>query len=716
MNLSSLNPQQLSAVKYTEGPILIFAGAGSGKTRVLTHKIAFLIQEKGYQPNQILAVTFTNKAAKEMKLRVQNLLPEIPVNSIKIGTFHSICARILRTEIYKLGYTPAFTIYDQKDVKNLLKDIIKKQNYDLQQFSTSAVNSYISKLKNSMVYPNDLLIQKENFFEKRLSLIYDEYQKQLKVNNAVDFDDLILLTIKLFENDITTLNKYQKKIKYILVDEYQDTNKTQFQLIQLLSNNKCDICVVGDDDQSIYGWRGADIKNILEFKDNYENPKIFKLEQNYRSTEIILSAAYSVIKNNKNRANKKIWSDKNGGNLISLHLSQDERFEARKIIQNIHLEYKNGRNYEELVILYRTNAQSRAIEDELRKNNIPYKIVGGVKFYDRKEIKDILSYLRLIINPKDNLSFERIINFPARGIGKTTINKIKKYAEEEKISLLDTIAKNLSVGKKQLKSIDSFRNLILDLSLKCKELNPTEIIKLLIEKIQLKDYYNNQISDENIERWANIEELISTISEYSEINPNLFLKDFLEEVSLLTDIDRWNNENSTVTLMTLHTAKGLEFPVVFICGLEEGLFPIVGALEEENELEEERRLFYVGLTRAMEKVYLTHAQTRRRFGGTPSYNRPSQFIKEIPNKLLINEENTIINKPEINYTYKDKSQNHNNNIPSKFKVGGKVYHKLFGTGTILNIQGIGDEAKFTIKFSGNQIKKLIKKYANLSPI
>tara|TARA_B000000557_G_C20805391_1_gene457448 strand:+ start:227 stop:2377 length:2151 start_codon:yes stop_codon:yes gene_type:complete len=716
MNLSSLNPQQLSAVKYTEGPILIFAGAGSGKTRVLTHKIAFLIQEKGYQPNQILAVTFTNKAAKEMKLRVQNLLPKIPVNSIKIGTFHSICARILRNEIYKLGYTSAFTIYDQKDVKNLLKDIIKKQNYDLQQFSPSAVNSYISKLKNSMVYPNDLLSQKENFFEKRLSLIYDEYQKQLKVNNAVDFDDLILLTIKLFENDITTLNKYQKKIKYILVDEYQDTNKTQFQLIQLLSNNKCDICVVGDDDQSIYGWRGADIKNILEFKDNYENPKIFKLEQNYRSTEIILSAAYSVIKNNKNRANKKIWSDKNGGNLISLHLSQDERFEARKIIQNIHLEYKNGRNYEELVILYRTNAQSRAIEDELRKNNIPYKIVGGVKFYDRKEIKDILSYLRLIINPKDNLSFERIINFPARGIGKTTINKIKKYAEEEKISLLDTIAKNLSVGKKQLKSIDSFRNLILDLSLKCKELNPTEIIKLLIEKIQLKDYYNNQISDENIERWANIEELISTISEYSEINPNLFLKDFLEEVSLLTDIDRWNNENSTVTLMTLHTAKGLEFPVVFICGLEEGLFPIVGALEEENELEEERRLFYVGLTRAMEKVYLTHAQTRRRFGGTPSYNRPSQFIKEIPNKLLINEENTIINKPEINYTYKDKSQNHNNNIPSKFKVGGKVYHKLFGTGTIINIQGIGDEAKFTIKFSGNQIKKLIKKYANLSPI
>ena len=716
MNLSSLNPQQLSAVKYTEGPILIFAGAGSGKTRVLTHKIAFLIQEKGYQPNQILAVTFTNKAAKEMKLRVQNLLPKIPVNSIKIGTFHSICARILRTEIYKLGYTQAFTIYDQKDVKNLLKDIIKRQNYDLQQFSPSAVNSYISKLKNSMLYPNDLLRQEENFFEKRLSLIYDEYQKQLKVNNAVDFDDLILLTIKLFENDITTLNKYQKKIKYILVDEYQDTNKTQFQLIQLLSNNTCDICVVGDDDQSIYGWRGADIKNILEFKDNYENPKIFKLEQNYRSTEIILSAAYSVIKNNKNRANKKIWSDKIGGNLISLHLSQDERFEARKIIQNIHLEYKNGRNYEELVILYRTNAQSRAIEDELRKNNIPYKIVGGVKFYDRKEIKDILSYLRLIVNPKDNLSFERIINFPARGIGKTTINKIKKYAEEEEISLLDAIEKDLSVGKKQLKSIDLFRNLILELSLKCKEFNPIEIIKLLIEKIQLKDYYDNQISDENNERWANIEELISTISEYSEINPNLFLKDFLEEVSLLTDIDRWNNENSTVTLMTLHTAKGLEFPVVFICGLEEGLFPIVGALEEENELEEERRLFYVGLTRAMEKVYLTYAQTRRRFGGTPNYNRPSQFIKEIPNKLLINEENTIINKPEINHTYKDNSQNYINNQPSTFKIGGKVYHKLFGTGTIINIQGVGDEAKFTIKFSGNQIKKLIKKYANLSPI
>jgi DNA helicase II / ATP-dependent DNA helicase PcrA len=714
MTISQLNPEQKKAVEYIGGPILIFAGAGSGKTRVLTHKIAYLIENIGLPPQHILAVTFTNKAAKEMRERIGNLLPHIPSNLIKMGTFHSLCARILRKEIYRLGYTAGFTIYDQQDARTLIKKIIKDLNYDKQQFNPNSINGFISKQKNNLILAHEFQSNAIGFWEEKVAIIYTEYQNQLKKNNAVDFDDLILLTIEIFQTFPEILKQYQDEHQYILVDEYQDTNAPQFTFIKLLAENNNEICVVGDDDQSIYGWRGADVQNILDFENIFESSKIYKLEQNYRSTQVILDAAHAVVNNNKNRATKKLWTENKGGSLISLNEYSDERDEAKKIINNIQNQFKDGRTFNELVILYRTNAQSRAIEDELRKQGIPYKIIGGVKFYDRKEIKDLIAYLRLIVNPRDDLSFERIVNFPPRGLGKTTIDKLKDQAKIQNLSLLELINSQYSAGAKQTNSLLAFSELINALKKSSSNNSPLEVIKLLTEKIRLENFYHNQNSDEAEDRWNNVEELVSTLAEYSELNPKSLLSDFLEEVSLLTDIDRWNDENSAVTLMTLHTAKGLEFPVVFICGLEEGLFPLASALEEENELEEERRLFYVGLTRAMEKVFLTHTQTRRRFGGTPTYMRPSRFLNEIPHHLIeqikVKSYSKNIQSTHFNFQPSPPIRTSQNDL----RIGSKVNHKLFGQGIIQNIEGSGDEAKLTIRFTGNQIKKLIRKYANLS--
>ncbi len=714
MTLSQLNPDQKKAVEYIGGPILIFAGAGSGKTRVLTHKIAHLIENVGLPPQHILAVTFTNKAAKEMRERIGNLLPHIPSNLIKMGTFHSLCARILRKEIYRLGYTAGFTIYDQQDARTLIKKIIKELNYNTQQFNPNSINGFISKLKNNLILVNEYQSSASGFWEEKVSTIYTEYQNQLKKNNAVDFDDLILLTIEIFQKFSEVLEQYQDEHQYILVDEYQDTNAPQFTFIKLLAENNNEICVVGDDDQSIYGWRGADVQNILDFENIFNSSKIYKLEQNYRSTQVILDAAHAVVKNNKTRSPKKLWTENKGGSLITLNEYNDERDEAKKIITNIQKQFKDGRAFNDLVILYRTNAQSRAIEDELRKQGIPYKIIGGVKFYDRKEIKDLLAYLRLIVNPRDDLSFERIVNFPPRGLGKTTIDKLKDQAKIQNLSMLELINKQFSAGSKQTKSILAFSELINILEKNSTNNSPLEVIKLLIENIRLENYYLDQNSEEADDRWNNVEELVSTLAEYSELNPKLLLTDFLEEVSLLTDIDRWNDENSAVTLMTLHTAKGLEFPVVFICGLEEGLFPLAGALEEENELEEERRLFYVGLTRAMEKVFLTHTQTRRRFGGTPTYMRPSRFLNEIPHHLIEQIKQKSYSKNIQSTHFKFEPSPPIRTSQYDLRIGSKVNHKLFGQGVIQNIEGSGDEAKLTIRFTGNQIKKLIRKYANLS--
>jgi len=707
MNFKELNPDQLEAVKSTGGPILIFAGAGSGKTRVLTYKIAYLIEEVGLPPENILAVTFTNKSAQEMKKRITSLIKE-DVSKMSIGTFHSICAGILRKNIHHLGYTNSFTIYDSSDSKTLVKNIIKKMNLDPKQFDPSSYQYLISSKKNLLLSPAEVSESAVGYIDEKLAEIYMNYQNELKENNALDFDDLLILPIKLFDKNPSILNYYRDKFKYILVDEYQDTNKPQFQFINMLSEIHRDICVVGDDDQSIYGWRGADVRNILEFSQQYPDSKIVKLEQNYRSTGNILNAAYSVVSKNQNRADKKLWTKNEEGSKIRLIECHDDRYEANQVLKYI---YESNFSRSETVILYRTNAQSRVIEDVLRKNAVPYQIIGGVKFYERKEIKDILAYLRIAVNPMDNLSFERVVNFPPRGIGNTSVDKIKDYMEKEKFNYLDltNTIDNLPVGPKQKNELKKF--LIFIQSLNNNKNKPAiEVLLDIINQIDLKNYYLNQPNIESHERWKNVEELILSIEEYSEKNKGKDLSHFLEEVSLLTDIDRYNQEYDSVTLMTLHSAKGLEYPLVFIVGLEEGLFPLIYS-SLDSDIDEERRLFYVGATRAMKQLILSHANKRMRYGYESIISQRSRFIDELPGELL--------NTKQL-YTSQHQThsinQKYNIKVHSSFKIGDRVEHKVFGKGEILKIEGSGELEKIVVRFTGNTVKKLIKKYANLSRI
>jgi len=707
MNFKELNPDQLEAVKSTGGPILIFAGAGSGKTRVLTYKIAYLIEEVGLPPENILAVTFTNKSAQEMKKRITSLIKE-DVSKMSIGTFHSICAGILRKNIHHLGYTNSFTIYDSSDSKTLVKNIIKKMNLDPKQFDPSSYQYLISSKKNLLLSPAEVSESAVGYIDEKLAEIYMNYQNELKENNALDFDDLLILPIKLFDKNPSILNYYRDKFKYILVDEYQDTNKPQFQFINMLSEIHRDICVVGDDDQSIYGWRGADVRNILEFSQQYPDSKIVKLEQNYRSTGNILNAAYSVVSKNQNRADKKLWTKNEEGSKIRLIECHDDRYEANQVLKYI---YESNFSRSETVILYRTNAQSRVIEDVLRKNAVPYQIIGGVKFYERKEIKDILAYLRIAVNPMDNLSFERVVNFPPRGIGNTSVDKIKDYMEKEKFNYLDltNTIDNLPVGPKQKNELKKF--LIFIQSLNNNKNKPAiEVLLDIINQIDLKNYYLNQPNIESHERWKNVEELILSIEEYSEKNKGKDLSHFLEEVSLLTDIDRYNQEYDSVTLMTLHSAKGLEYPLVFIVGLEEGLFPLIYS-SLDSDIDEERRLFYVGATRAMKQLILSHANKRMRYGYESIISQRSRFIDELPGELL--------NTKQL-YTSQHQThsinQKYNIKVHSSFKIGDRVEHKIFGKGEILKIEGSGELEKIVVRFTGNTVKKLIKKYANLSRI
>lgn len=718
MNLEELNDQQRKAVEITGGPILIFAGAGSGKTRVLTHKIAFLVKELGLPPDNILAVTFTNKAAGEMKQRVQELL-NMDVSSMSVGTFHSISAKILRREIQLLGYTNDFAIYDQDDSRAVVKMVIKDLQLDEKSFVPKAIQAQISKAKNQMISPEYMASTAEGFLDEKVSDIYSEYQKALKKNNALDFDDLLLKPIELFRDNPTRLTYYQNKYKYVLVDEYQDTNRPQFEFVQALSNEHRDICVVGDDDQSIYSWRGADVNNILNFSDSFGEAQIIKLEQNYRSTKTILDCAWSVVSQNNSRAEKKLWTDNGEGDRVSLISCQDERDESWNVLKVIRKEAIDGDfGFDDLVILYRTNAQSRVIEDVLRREGVPYEIIGGVKFYARKEVKDVLAYLRLIINPTDGVSFDRIVNFPPRGIGKTSIEKIHDSAKEKNITYLEVLNNldSLLVGAKQKESLNQFNQLIHKFKSAYKNQNASTITRDLLLDIDLQSYYENQSTQEALDRWRNIEELVNSIIDFQDNKPESNLREFLEEVSLLTDIDRWNESDKAVTLMTIHSAKGLEFPIVLVAGLEEGLFPLGPQTYEMDEIEEERRLFYVAMTRAEKKVYLSYANTRRRFGGPPIPSIVSRFIKEIPENLI--ESNEKRNAPLYNreVSFGDSYKVSSVVQESSLEVGDIVSHKLFGRGKILAVEGDGDSAKITILFGGNMRKKLIAKYANLTPI
>ena len=714
MNLAHLNPDQLAAVKATGGPILIFAGAGSGKTRVLTYKIAYLIQEIGLPPENILAVTFTNKAAQEMNDRVASLI-KMNISNMSIGTFHSICARILRKHIHHLGYSNTFTIYDATDSKALIKKIIKNMNLDPKQFGASSYQYMISSKKNSLLTPQDVVEFAEGYIDEKLAEIYTNYQNELIINNAVDFDDLLILPIQLFNKNLELLDYYRKKYKYVLVDEYQDTNKPQFQFINLLSEIHRDIFVVGDDDQSIYGWRGADIKNILDFSKQYPDAKIIKLEQNYRSTANILDVAYSIVSKNNRRADKKLWTENPKGSKINLVECHDDRHEANEVLEAIH---KTNFLNSEIVILYRTNAQSRIIEDVLRKNAVPYQIIGGVKFYERKEIKDIIAYLRIVVNPNDNLSFERVINFPPRGIGKTSIEKINNYLNKNKLNYLDLIKNldGLTIRDKQKKELNKF--LIFIKALNDNQEKPAiDILLDITNEIDIKNYYLNQPIAESHDRWRNVEELIISIEEYSSQNKDKNLSNFLEEVALLTDIDKYNQDYDSITLMTIHSSKGLEYPLVFIIGLEEGLFPITSYNNLENDIDEERRLFYVGATRAMKELILSYANKRMKYGYETILSVKSRFIDEIPIDLL-NVKTSSNQMNNFSERFKYGLSNENSSITSDdiFEIGNNVEHKVFGRGKIVAIDGIGDLQKISIHFNGNLFKKLIKKYANLSKI
>ncbi len=705
MDLSNLNKNQLAAVKSIGQPNLIFAGAGSGKTRVLTYKIAYLIQEVGLSPDRILAVTFTNKAAQEMKSRVQKLL-DFDISAISIGTFHSISAQLLRKEIHHLGISNSFNIYDQPDSVTVIKDSIKDLGLDIKQFEPKTFKNHISQLKNNLISYNQAEELANDFLSKKVAEVYKIYQNQLKSNSALDFDDLLLKPLELFKTFPDLLEKYQNKYSYILVDEYQDTNKPQFELIHSLAVNHRDICVVGDDDQSIYGWRGADISNILNFSDAFGESKVFKLEQNYRSTQNILDAAYFVISKNSKRADKRIWTDNKAGEPIHIVENPNDSMEADKILSLIS-ENTSDEDYDfsDFVILYRTNAQSRIIEDKLRRQGIPYHIIGGVKFYERKEIKDMLGYLKVVSNPSDNISLLRVLNFPARGIGKTSIDKIVQNSKEQKISVYQALQNidNIQIGLSQKKTIKMFINKITDFKNKINNYSIIDLINDVIDQFKIKEHYDKQNTSDSNERWQNIEELVNGIIDYENEKENAELVTFLEEVSLLTDIDKWNDDVKQVTLMTLHSSKGLEFPIVFIAGLEEGLFPISQYLDQNDELEEERRLFYVGATRAMEKLYLSYSRLRRRFGAEVMPMTVSRFINELPEK------NIDYIKPKNDFISSTKSVIKDVN----YKRGQIVHHSLFGKGKIIDVQGEGNESKISVIFHGNVRKKLIAKYANL---
>jgi DNA helicase II / ATP-dependent DNA helicase PcrA len=637
--VNKLNPMQKEAAITTDGPLLIMAGAGSGKTRVLTHRIAYLIAKRIAAPWSILAITFTNKAAREMQDRVAKLVG--PSGSdIWVSTFHSMCVRILRKDIERIGYGSNFSILDSTDQLSVIRNVMKDQNLDTKKFEPKAIQASISGAKNELLTPEKYEQRQGDYFQTIVAQVYKQYQRRLKSNNSLDFDDLIMLTIQLFQDVPDVLAFYQNKFRYIHVDEYQDTNRAQYTLCKLLAQKHHNICVVGDSDQSIYRWRGADITNILNFEADYPEARTILLEQNYRSTSTILDAANSVIKNNLGRKAKNLWTDKNGGDKIIVYQGDSEHEEGYFVAGEVRKNRQNGRRYDDHAILYRTNAQSRVMEEILIKSEIPYQIVGGVRFYDRKEIKDILGYLRLISNPDDDISLDRIVNVPKRGIGDTTMAKIQDEAQRYGIStyrLLSESLHELDITARAKAALYEFKDVIANLSAMVEYLSVTELTEKMLEMTQYRLELQRENSIESNSRLENIDEFLSVTQEFEKRSDDKSLVAFLTDLALIADIDSMNNAededgNDAVVLMTMHSAKGLEFPVVFIVGMEEGVFPGNRALMDNDELEEERRLAYVGITRAEQKLYLTCARMRLLYGRTNS-NAPSRFLEEIPAQL-----------------------------------------------------------------------------------
>ena len=721
MDMKQLNDSQKAAVKAVDKPVLIFAGAGSGKTRVLTHKIAFLIKEDIVKAEEILAVTFTNKAAEVMKQRVTKLMKN-KVQEINIGTFHSICARILRNEIRHLGFSKDFAIYDRTDQISLLKIILAEENIPKNILMPKTVRNKISYFKSQLINPNHAMKAVKTAQDKSIIDVYKSYNKSLKENNAVDFDDLLNFPLDIFNNHPRILNKYQKLWKYILVDEYQDTNKAQFLLVKMLAEKHRNICVVGDDDQSIYGWRGADIRNILDFEKDFPECETYTLENNYRSTNQILHAAQSVVRNNLDRVDKDLLSVNGEGDLIGVIETHDEMEEADAVINALEKEIKmKKRTFNDFSVLYRTNSQSRALEDSFRRSAIPYKIIGGTRFYERKEVKDVLGYLRLIVNLKDTISLRRVINFPPRGIGLKTVDKCFIQSVKDNKKLFDVL-KNpepMKIRGKQGDSLIAFYKLIKKYNELLPKLNASELARALVEEVGILKFYKRQDNIEDNERYNNVLEILNSIDEIVERKSNASINDFLEEVSLLTDIDEWNNDDNFVTMMTVHSSKGLEFPVVFLTGLEDGLFPLSIALNEKEIMEEERRLFYVALTRSQDMVYLLYATDRRRSGSDSWGGIVSRFVKEIPEVYL---ENISFSSAMTRKLVKTKAGDIKMKIKrtittfDDFKVGDIVEHAIFGDGKIMALSGSGENQRVGVVFKDGLKKKLIVKFAKLKKI
>ena len=752
--LNGMNDRQAEAVQTTEGPLLIMAGAGSGKTRVLTHRIAYLIDEKMVNPWNILAITFTNKAAREMRERAEKLKME--AKDCLIATFHSMCVRILRREADHIGYNRNFTIVDPGEQRTLMKRILKNLNLDPKKWNERAILGTISNAKNDLIDEVAYANLAGDMYTEIVAKCYTIYQKELRQSEAMDFDDLIMLTLRLFDQNPDVLTYYQQRYQYIHVDEYQDTNHAQYQLVKLLASRFKNICVVGDADQSIYGWRGADMQNILDFEKDYPEAKVVLLEENYRSTKTILQAANEVIRNNRNRRPKNLWTQNEDGEEIVYYRANDEQDEALFVARTIDQLSREGYSHKDFAVLYRTNAQSRTVEEALLKSNIPYTMVGGTKFYSRKEIRDVISYLNLIANPSDNISYERVINEPKRGVGPGTVDKIRDFASSQEISLLDASANILlsPVKGKAAQAVYDFANMLLDLRERLDDFTVTELVEAVLEKTGYAASLAAQATLESQARIENIEEFLSVTKNFDESPDNPTdesgldkLSRFLNDLALIADTDDGDTESSEVTLMTLHAAKGLEFPVVFLVGMEENVFPLSRASEDEDELEEERRLAYVGITRAEKILYLTNANSRMLYGKT-NYNHPTRFLREISSDLL---DYQGLARPsnssfKVSYTNSDtskfgqgmslaqalqerKRQAAPSSIstgslpfgkssqPSKpevaWAIGDIAHHKKWGDGTVLAVSGSGNSQELKINFPEVGLKKVL---ASIAPI
>ena len=763
--LTGMNDQQAEAVQTTEGPLLIMAGAGSGKTRVLTHRIAYLIDEKMINPWNILAITFTNKAAREMRERAVALNPA--TSETLIATFHSMCVRILRREADHIGYNRNFTIVDPGEQRTLMKRILKNLNLDPKKWNERAILGTISNAKNDLLDEIAYEHQAGDMYTQIVAKCYKAYQEELRRSEAMDFDDLIMMTLRLFDKNPDVLAYYQQRYQYIHVDEYQDTNHAQYQLVKLLASRFKNICVVGDADQSIYGWRGADMQNILDFEKDYPEAKVVLLEENYRSTKKILQAANDVIKNNRNRRPKKLWTQNDEGEQIVYYRANDERDEAVFVASTIdNIVREKVKNFRDFAVLYRTNAQSRTIEEALLKSNIPYTMVGGTKFYSRKEIRDVISYLNLIANTSDNISFERVVNEPKRGVGPGTLEKLRNFAYEQNMSLLDASANIMlsPIKGKAAQGVYDFANMILNLRDQLDGLSITDTVEAILDKSGYLDALSMQQTLESQSRIENIEEFMSVTKNFDETNTDGTedetgidrLGRFLNDLALIADTDDGEAEAAEVTLMTLHAAKGLEFPVVFLIGMEEGVFPLSRASEEPDELEEERRLAYVGITRAEEILFLTNANTRTLFGKT-GYNRPSRFLREISDDLLqyqglarpanssfgvrFTKEEPIqfgqgMSLQQALQTRKANAQpqkhtggaqpfskatgglpfskaSDSGNSATDWEIGDIAHHKKWGDGTVLEVTGSGKTQELKIKFPEVGLKKVL---ASVAPI